>query len=216
MPSPAGCHRPACSPSGYEEGNGGVPAVHPVDAWCQLAVHASVTELVLVGDALVRRRKPIAQRDDLRDAVKRWAGRRGAGRLREAEALVRDRTASPRETRLRLAAVDHGLPEPVVNFPVYDEHGVLVAILDLAYPEYRVGLEYDGDHHRTDTVQFLHDVERLDALSALGWRDIRITKEHRGDLLTAALERVRIALRERGWSGAAARPRSVAKGGERR
>lgn len=103
-----------------------------------------------------------------------------------------------------------------MNFPVYDEHGVLVAILDLAYPEYRVGLEYDGDHHRTDTVQFLHDVERLDALSALGWRDIRITKEHRGDLLTAALERVRIALRERGWSGAAARPRSVAKGGERR
>lgn len=102
MPSPAGCHRPACSPNGYEESNGGVPAVHPVDAWCQLAVHASVTELVLVGDALVRRRKPIAQRDDLRDAVKRWAGRRGAGRLREAEALVRDRTDSPRETRLRL------------------------------------------------------------------------------------------------------------------
>lgn len=23
MPSPAGCHRPACSPSGYEESNGG-------------------------------------------------------------------------------------------------------------------------------------------------------------------------------------------------
>lgn len=177
--------------------------MHPIDAWCQMAAYSSVTELVLIGDALVRRQKPIAQRDDLRDAVERWTGHRGVKRLREAETLVRDRTDSPRETRLRLAVADHGLPEPVVNFPVYGEKGVLVAILDLAYPEYLVGLEYDGDHHRTDTVQYFHDLERLDALSRLGWRDIRITREHRGDRLFAALERVRAALRDRGWSGPA-------------
>ena len=94
----------------------------------------------------------------------------------------------------------------LVNFPVYDERGVLVAILDLAYPEYRVGLEYDGDHHRTDPAQYFHDLERLDALSGLGWRDIRVTKEHRGDRLSIALDRVGAALRERGWSGASARP----------
>ena len=61
-----------------------------------------------------------------------------------------------------------------MNFPVYDEHGVLVAILDLAYPEYRVGLEYDGDHHYTTEAQKHADLEREAALRAEGWEVIRV------------------------------------------
>ncbi|TQK18189.1 hypothetical protein FBY40_0676 [Microbacterium sp. SLBN-154] len=177
----------------------GVPAVHPVDAWCQLASDHSVRELVIVGDALVRRQNPIADREELRRAAAQWSGRRGAKRLREAEALVRQGTDSPRETRLRLDAAGHGLPEPEVNHPVYDETGRLVAILDLAYPEYRVGLEYDGDHHRTDDGQYYRDIERLDALARLGWRHIRVTREHRGIRLSLVLSRVSDALLDRGW-----------------
>jgi hypothetical protein len=35
-----------------------------------------------------------------------------------------------------------------------------VARLDLAYPKRRVGIEYDGDHHR-DRATFRHDAVRL-------------------------------------------------------
>ena len=33
MPSPAGCHRPACSPNGYKESNGGSPG--PAPSWVE-------------------------------------------------------------------------------------------------------------------------------------------------------------------------------------
>ncbi|WP_394554254.1 hypothetical protein ACDF64_06660 [Agromyces sp. MMS24-JH15] len=177
----------------------GLPVVAAADAWCQLAGSASVRELVIAGDSLVRRKQPTCTMEELGEAVERHAGRRGHRRLVRALELVRPSTDSPEETSLRLDVMAYGLPEPQVNVPILDERGVQVALGDLAYRRYRVLLEYDGEHHRTDDRQFGRDIDRLDDLVHLGWRVFRFTRQHRGDARRSRLERVREALIERGW-----------------
>jgi len=178
---------------------GNALVVHPVDSWCQLGATLSVRELVLIGDALTRRRRPISTLGDLRRTVHRWSGRRGVQRLREALDLVRPGTDSFAETELRLDAAAAGLPEPEVNGAIVDERGRVVARGDLVYREYRTILEYDGEQHRLDDRQFARDVTRLDDIARLGWRLVRVTKAHRGPSRRARLDRVRESLEMHGW-----------------
>lgn len=87
----------------------------------------------------------------------------------EVAALADPLAESAMETRLRLLLVRSGLPPPVAQHPVVDERGRIVAILDLAYPEILVAIEYDGaDHFAAPRV--LRDGRRLTRLAALGWR----------------------------------------------
>ncbi len=179
----------------------GLRVVAAVDAWCQLAAELSERGLVIVGDALVRRQEPLARIEELRRAVEKMTGRRGARRLTSAFARVRAGTDSPQETLLRLDLVDAGLPEPVVNLVIHDAAGEQIAIGDLAYPEWRVLVEYDGEHHREDRAQYARDVERLDDLARAGWRVIRFNATHTGPRRDAAIARVREALVAAGWDG---------------
>jgi len=177
----------------------GVVVVHPVDAWCQLGATLSVRQLVVLGDALTRRQHPLATRDELRSAVGRRAGRRGVRRLREAVELVREGTDSSAETALRMDAADFGLPEPEVNGRIVDPHGALVALGDLVYRDQRTILEFDGDQHRTDDRQFARDLDRMEALSRLGWRVVRVTRQHDAAARRAKFALVRAHLMQRGW-----------------
>ena len=99
-----------------------------------------------------------------------------------------------------LRTSDFGLPEPEVNGRILDDDGRFVAFGDLVYRRWRVILEYDGEQHRTDERQFARDVERLDDLARLGWRVVRVSKQHRGLRRIQRLRRVHEALIERGWS----------------
>jgi very-short-patch-repair endonuclease len=180
----------------------GLRVVSPVDAWCQLAAESTERELIVMGDALVRRQRPLATMAELRRAVDRMAGRRGHRRLKRAHARVRARTDSPAETELRLDLMDAGLPEPAVNVDLRDARGALIAIGDLVYAEYRILVEYDGDHHRTDRAQYARDIDRLDDLAAAGWRVIRFNASHVGRRRVDRIERVREALVAAGWQPA--------------
>lgn len=71
-------------------------------------------------------------------------GRRGIRQARELLPLVDGRAESPRESMLRLAVHDAGLPHPTPQLEVRDSRGRFVARLDLGWEEERVGLEYDG------------------------------------------------------------------------
>ena len=53
-----------------------------------------------------------------------------------------------------------------------DSANRFVARLDLAYPEHKLGVEYDGDHHRTRT-EFRNDLRRLNDLRTCGWTVLR-------------------------------------------
>ena len=105
-----------------------------VQTWVAMSTELGHTDLVVMGDALVRRKRPLATLEQLAAAVAAHHGHRGFANLAAAFARVRARTDSVRETLLRLAIVDFGLPEPVVNFEILDAQGRFVAFGDLAYP----------------------------------------------------------------------------------
>jgi very-short-patch-repair endonuclease len=83
---------------------------------------------------------------------------------------------SPMETRLRLLLVDAGAPPPTAQHTVRDREGRVVGRVDLAWPELRLAVEYEGDHHR-ERAQFQRDVARLNALRAAGWTVLRFTAD---------------------------------------
>jgi len=178
----------------------GLRVVSAVDTWLQLAAQFGMRDLVKIGDALVRRQHPLATMTELELAVSRHRGRRGQSALVAAFALVRPDTDSAAETELRLDLVAFGLPHPVVNLGIHDASGRRIAIGDLAYPAYRVLVEYDGAHHREDPDQYARDVDRLDDLAHAGWRVIRFNRSHRGIRRVRRLERVRDALLAAGWT----------------
>ena len=108
----------------------------------------------------------------LADRYPRARHRRRLGRV---VALADARAGSPMETRLRLLLVLGGLPAPQVQWVVQDERRRRAVWLDLAYPEHRVGIEYEGEEHlRPDRV--LRDIGRGTDLVDQGWRLYRFTK----------------------------------------
>jgi hypothetical protein len=174
----------------------GLPVIAPGLAWSQLATTLPLTELVVVGDGLVRRRRPVSTRNDLAAAVSGLPpGSRGVRRLRDALALVRAGTDSPMETRLRVLLVLAGLPCPEVNVLIRDDRGEVVAMPDLSYPGLRVAIEYDGDVHRVDRGVWRRDIARRQAMEALGWRVITCTSDdvHRTPARTVAWVRAALA-----------------------
>ena len=176
----------------------GLPVTSPVATWCDLSALLTLDELVEAGDSLVRRKSPLCSVAQLEAAVAERAGGRGVLRLREALDVVRPGTDSVRETRLRLLLIGAGLPEPEVNVSLYNEHGALVAICDLAWREFRVAAEYDGRHHATSSKQYNRDISRLDDVMQLDYRVVRIDK-FMVDARLPAISRVEAALRSRGW-----------------
>ena len=71
-----------------------------------------------------------------------------------------------------------------------------VAFLDMGWPDFKVAVEYDGDHHRKDRRQYVKDIARLQMLEAMGWIVIRVIAEDRPE---AWLGRVEEALERRGY-----------------
>jgi hypothetical protein len=178
---------------------GGLRVTSPIDTWCQLAAVLRLDDLIVLGDALVRRTHPFATMEQLRAAAGGMAGARGARRLREALCWIRSGTDSPRETLLRLIILRAGLPEPEVNGVITNEHGEFVALGDLVYRRYRVLVEYDGGDHRLQERVYNHDIDRLDDIMALTWRVVRINKSHFASSGARAVNKVRSALLAAGW-----------------
>lgn len=175
----------------------GLPVVDPVTAWIQLAPRLTVDQLVVAGDALVRRVQPLATLDEMLARVSRLRGVHGRSKLIAAGPLVRALTDSAAETRLRLLLVRSGLPEPAVGFVIRRANGDFIATPDLAYVAQRVALEYDGDLHRTSKRRFRDDISRYELMQDEGWRVIRVIPEdltYRSRVLVsrvqAALQRV--------------------------
>ena len=160
----------------------GVRLVSPSSAWAQLAtVLRDPYDLVAAGDAVVREQMfaddppTLASLAQLNAAV--TAGRRvGVGALRLALPRVRTRSASRPETHCRLMIIDAGMPEPQLNWNVRDDGGTFFACVDLAYPDLKIAVEYEGEYHLIDPVQWAKDIARHERLIAHGWIVIRVTK----------------------------------------
>lgn len=110
------------------------------------------------------------------DALLQCSDRYPRARWRKRVGMVADlmdpRAGSAMETRSRLLLVLRGLPRPELQYQVLDELGAHVALLDMAYPEDRVGMEFDGRYHQ-EGAAFRADLARHNRLVALGWRVLR-------------------------------------------
>lgn len=124
----------------------------------------------------------------------------GVSKLRAALPLVRVGAASRPETHLRLALAGGGLPAPALDFDVYGGNGERIGWTEIAYPLWRLLVEYEGDHHRTDTRQWNRDILKHDLCREAGWDVVRITAEHLYPNAQVAVARVRGRLLAAGWT----------------
>src|SRR4051812_47988976 len=122
-------------------------------------------ERLVVADALTHAR--LVSVDELRAY---FASKRRLRNLRIAEALVdhiEPKSESPMETRTRVIIVSAGLPRPEAQWDIFTPAGSFVARADLAYPEHKVAVEYDGAWH---WKQRRADERRRAAMRAVGWK----------------------------------------------
>ncbi|NYD67271.1 endonuclease domain-containing protein [Agromyces atrinae] len=190
----------------------GLRVTDPASTWATLSTLLRLDDLVAAGDFFVTGEEPLGRApalttlDELRAAQARYGRTPGATRLREALPLVRFGPLSPQETVVRLRLLDAGLPEPQLNWDVRNEWGELVAMIDLAYPDQLVGIEYEGDGHR-QRERFRADIHRRERLEDLGWTIVRLTADDASidrdpRRVREMTNRVARRLRERGWTPA--------------
>lgn len=195
-------------PSRLQSGSlDGLALLGPASAVMSMARETDPDDLVVLIDALITPseryrdlrlpRRPFTTVDELTAFALRCRSTHGAAAFLAAVERARPGAESPKETRSRLAIVGAGLPEPVVQLEVWVD-GVLRAVIDLAYPEWKIAIEYEGEHHLTDPAQWAKDIRRQELLESLGWIVIRVTKDDLRDGGRVLVERVRRAIARRG------------------
>jgi very-short-patch-repair endonuclease len=95
--------------------------------------------------------------------------------LRRTLDLVDAGAESPQETRLRLLLVRSITPRPVTQIPVADHRGVVRRRIDMGYPQWMVGVEYDGEQHFDNPGDYAKDIVRLEFLAERGWTIVRVS-----------------------------------------
>lgn len=173
----------------------GMPCTDPVTTFIQLAGCLPLVDLVVLGDAMVKRFKIAPSR--LIKAC-RSSDEYYAGTALRAARYVRRGVDSPMESRLRMLIVLAGLPEPKVDVRTMNEDGSWKRRYDLCYPEFKVIIEYDGRQHAEDVDQWESDLERREELDEEAYRIVVVTA--RGIFVDPAttIERVRRVLRSQG------------------
>ncbi|SDC65753.1 hypothetical protein SAMN05216410_2116 [Sanguibacter gelidistatuariae] len=156
---------------------GALPVTSPEQTWLQLAHYLPLADVVVLGDAMLRRVEPVTDLGRLESLMLHTHKMRGLTACRAALELMVAGTDSTMETRTRLVLVAAGLPCPEVNTPVYDDAGHFVALPDLQYHRLKIAIEYDGDVHRTDPAAWRRDIERCHGLEDAGWLIITATAD---------------------------------------
>jgi hypothetical protein len=179
-----------------------LPVTTPERTWRDLAGVLQPAALLAVTDQLLEGWCTTAGLHAQLDACPTG---RGAARARTVLPLGSDLAESPMESVLRWLVHDAGLPAPVLQHPVHDGAGRFVGRADLAWPDRKVIVEFDGDVHRERSV-FVKDLRRQNALVAEGWTILRFTSADVLGRPTDVVAQIRRALRhEIGGLGAVGR-----------
>lgn len=164
----------------------GLRVTAPAWTWTDLAHPLPLLkDLVAAGDSLLQRpdgpsaqrsrgMHPLSRLDELHQVVatrRRFRGRRAA---LAALPLLAENVDSAAETSTRLMVVEAGFPPPLVNPPIQLADGTWIRP-DLAWPDLKICIEYEGDHHRTDRDQFRRDISRDRRMRVHGWIQLRVT-----------------------------------------
>lgn len=177
----------------------GVRVTSPDRTAFDLARRLDLLDGVAMADALGRKH-PVSPWH-LRDLAGRHPNVRGLERVREVAGLMAVGAESLPESRVRVALVLRGVPAPVLQYRVLrtkpNGANSVVARPDLAWPRYRLALQYDGPEH-LERRRRIKDIDQDDTLRAMGWLVLRVMSAQFADPDVLAA-RVLGELRLRGW-----------------
>jgi very-short-patch-repair endonuclease len=177
----------------------GIALTTPLHTAWEIARTLAAIDAIGWIDALARRQRLSVA--ELQREAARHAGEMGSRRASSTLARADPRAESPPESRLRLAFQEAGFAVPVPQFTVF-VGGYFVARVDLAWPQWRLAVEYDGQWH-ADRHQLHRDRSRLRELNAAGWYVYPVTREDMYDMprliaqIGALLDRRRRAIERR-------------------
>ncbi|WFE39528.1 hypothetical protein [Micromonospora sp. WMMD998] len=169
------------------------PVTTPARTCWDLACWLDGVEAVAHIDALLHRQA--TDRAELMAYLGRRAGERGARRFAEALGLADGGAESLPESRLRVRLIRAGLPRPVTQH-VITRQGRFVARVDLAWPDLKVAVEYDGLWHH-DAEQFHRDRRRLNQILRDDWIVLHVTSRRMAEDFDGVLAEIRAALTTR-------------------
>jgi restriction endonuclease-like protein len=170
----------------------GVPVTSPARTAFDLGRRPGLQTAVVHFDALARATGVTV--NDVQMVTHAHRGARGIKQLRRVLLLADAGAESPQETRTRLLLIAGGLPKPQSQIVVLHEWGAVLARIDMGWEEWRVGVEYDGAQHWTDSRVRANDIDRAAELERRGWRIIRVSAELLRKRPDIVLARVREAL----------------------
>ena len=171
------------------------PRTEPAACAWETAVWADPVEAVGIIDGLLR--SGSVNRSALASEAARNASRPGGRRAAWVFGLTDGLSQSPPESHLRVRLVLAGLPRAVAQYPVRVSTG-LILHPDLAWPEFRVAVEYDGQWH-ADADRTHLDRRRLNQLVAAGWLVLHVTGRRLRKEFPVLVREIRAALVARGW-----------------
>lgn len=165
-----------------------VRAIHPFHVWAQMTTHLSFESLITLGDSIITSLAEDSNsasgsgnvdgnapaeitRRNLASFIGEMPAFSGKRDCIAAAALTAANVDSPMETKCRLAILAHGLPPCETGYIVPGmafRSGAPIR-LDMAWPQWKIAIEYDGDHHRTDKRQWRWDQEKRERLRSRGW-----------------------------------------------
>jgi hypothetical protein len=160
----------------------------PERTWRDLAAVLEPAALLPVTDQLLQ---VLCRPEHLQAALARRPTGPGAARARRVLAVADPKVDSPMESVLRWLLHEAGLPRPVVQYRALDERGRQIGFGDLAWPDRKVLIEFDGDLHR-DRTTFVADLRRQNRLVLEGWTVLRFSSADvrgRPDEVVAAVRR---------------------------
>lgn len=128
--------------------------------------------------------------EDVHAVARAHRGARGLRQLGAALDLYDPGAESPKETWLRLLVIRAGYPRPRTQIPVRSADGRRQYYLDMGWEDIMLALEYDGEQHRVNPVQYAYDIQRSEDLDELGWKRVRAVKANRAADILRRLDRV--------------------------
>ncbi len=117
--------------------------------------------------------------------------------LREVVRLADVGAESPQETRARLVLTGAGRRRRT-QIDVVNRFGDHVHRIDMGWPQWKVGVDYDGEQHWTNPTIRARDIDQQAELEASGWRIIRVSAEMLRYRPQTIVERTLAALRTAG------------------
>ena len=158
-------------PAAHVVERGGLRVTSPARTWLDCAELLRVEHVVAMGDVVLRR--GLGSRDELFTMIRWGRGRRGVVTARRAFPMLDPRAESPPESVVRCHLLLGGIPRPVCNMDVIVD-GEWLARVDLAWPDERVIVEYDGAVHGSERARRA-DAARRNLLQDAGWLVIVLT-----------------------------------------